>query len=192
MPYGCLSAVPDVITEVHRVLTSPNLRTKRVLDCGAGSGIYGAMIRNWIDRGHPSNHHTYIMAIEGFSDYTNQPNYSHYNCIHRMTIQEWLKWDATKRDRFEVILLLDVLEHFEKPEGLEVLEGLQSRLAPGGALIVATPSVDIPQGAIWGNVLETHRALWTAEELEALGFRILEEGKQPNKYGHYNITAVCG
>lgn len=185
MPFGCLSAVPAVITEAHNILSRS--KTPRVLDCGVGSGIYGAMIRNWVDYGYEPNYRTYLMGIEGFPKYKGH-NYNHYNYVHYMKIQDWLKWEVAKNDVFDVILLLDVLEHFDKQEGTWVLEELKKHLVPGGSLIVVTPSIHIEQGAIWGNVLETHKCVWTSEEMDNLGFIIQEDGKEPNDYGHCQVV----
>ena len=180
MAFGCLSAVATVVTEAHRVLVkSP---TPRALDCGMGSGFYGAATRTW----HPSN--TYLMGIEGFAQ-NKGPNYAHYNHVHFMTIQKWLAWDASHNDRFDVIYLLDVLEHFSKEEGKEVLTGLKSRLSPGGSLIVVTPSIFFEKGPCGGNALEAHLCLWSAKELEEEGFCVVEDGKEPNLFGHFQVIA---
>jgi len=46
--------------------------------------------------------------------------------------------------RFDLALLLEVIEHLSLPDGLDLLRGIRDRLAPDGALVVSTPNVFCP------------------------------------------------
>jgi predicted SAM-dependent methyltransferase len=72
--------------------------------------------------------------------------------------------------------MTDVIEHFEKLEGLRVLQQCKERLNPNGLLMIVTPGVWIEQGAYMGNELETHRSLWTADDFRNMGFVVLKDG----------------
>lgn len=179
MPQGAFSLVAPIVNDWQ------GRSLQAFLDCGVGFGVYGAVIRQWVDGGYWPGKRAYICGIEGFAEYRN-PAWELYDYMHAgMTIQEWLA--AGFSDRYDVILLLDVLEHFEKDEGADVLTGLKRHLNPGGVLYVGTPQIHIEQGAAYGNKLEIHRSLWTHKELEAIGFTTIQSGTKADKWGHRMI-----
>ncbi|MFO0906452.1 MAG: hypothetical protein U0939_25835, partial [Pirellulales bacterium] len=96
-----------------------------------------------------------------------------YDEVVESSIERFLETNA---DLWDAILLLDVLEHFEHTQGKAILSVLRSRLSPGGRLFVGTPAVWMDQGAAYGNEFERHRSLWTADDLGALGFELLNDG----------------
>lgn len=63
--------------------------------------------------------------------------------------------------RFDLVLLLDVIEHLDQP--VESLRLARSLLAPGGTLLVTVPALP----ALWTahDVLNHHRRRYTAQEL---------------------------
>lgn len=81
----------------------------------------------------------------------------------------------TERPNVDTVVLLDVIEHMEKPEGMRVLH-----LAQGVArqVVVFTPLGFIPQtGDAWGlggEHWQEHRSGW--EPVEFKGWIILEDG----------------
>jgi hypothetical protein len=60
--------------------------------------------------------------------------------------------------QYDVVLLADVIEHFEKAEGLHLLRGLLGKATK--AVIVTTPVGFAPQGVVRGNEAERHRSGW--------------------------------
>lgn len=187
MPIGCLSIVPDVMVEVLR---GPR---RRILDLGIGMGFYGAAIRQWCDMGFVEQFETHITGVEAFDRYHN-PAWNLYNVVIHSTIEEFLfpknlalTFSPTK---FDVILLLDVLEHFDCDRGVEVLTKAKTMLLDGGRFIVATPGIFCEQGAVYGNSAEIHRSLWTKEDLEANRFRILCDGVTPDAWGNQMLVGV--
>jgi predicted SAM-dependent methyltransferase len=81
------------------------------------------------------------------------------------------------------MIMSDVIEHFEKQEGLKQLRRAANHLTPGGLLMLSTPAVFCKQGSVHGNELETHRSLWAPEDLTQLGFEIVWDGS-PDVYRH--------
>ncbi len=171
MPIGSFAILPDVVSELVRK------NPRRVLDVGIGFGIYGAAIREWLDSGYGRK--TFIEGVEAFSGYEN-PNWQHYD---RVIIDDVMKvfFDGL----YDAILLLDVIEHFGKEEGEELIRRMKSILFIGGILLVGTPAIFCPQDAVYGNEYERHRSLWTKEDFE--GFEILRDGS-PDKYGAMLLT----
>jgi phospholipid N-methyltransferase len=165
MPIGSFSTFRDVMRII--LMDSP----KTVLDLGIGHGINGAGIRNWLDAG-VQPYKTRIEGVEGHKPYRS-PLWDCYDQVHELTIQTFFAADSRAWD---MILITDVIEHFTKETGLLILEQCKDRLVLGGKLIVVTPGVWIEQGAAYGNELETHRSLWTAENFSSNGFFIAKDG----------------
>jgi 2-polyprenyl-3-methyl-5-hydroxy-6-metoxy-1,4-benzoquinol methylase len=113
---------------------------------------------------------------------------------------------AFKRDAMEVlsdrgrtyglISSLDFIEHLSRDDALRFVALCHERLAPGGVLILRTPSADGPFGAhdAWNDL--THQWAMTSGVLEAIlemsGFRrvaILDERPQP--YNLVNAVRVA-
>jgi len=76
---------------------------------------------------------------------------------------------------FDLVLMLDIIEHLEKDESLALLETAE-RLAKV-AVIIETPEGYVPQNIdIWGHGgdhFQTHRCGWEKAELEAMGYRVV-------------------
>lgn len=65
---------------------------------------------------------------------------------------------------YDLIIVGDVLEHFEKERGIWLLEACLKQCR---SLLLNVPiGPDWPQGAEYGNEYETHRSVWTEEELD--------------------------
>ncbi|MFO0821026.1 MAG: hypothetical protein U1A77_23980, partial [Pirellulales bacterium] len=110
-----------------------------------------------------------------------------YDEVIPITIERFLESNA---DAWDAILLLDVLEHFEHTQGEAILRVLRSKLSAGGRLIVGTPAVWMAQGAAYGNALEQHRSLWTADDLGALGFELFDDGTT-DRFGNQMLLGLA-
>lgn len=177
MPIGSSSVVPYVVSELIA------RRPRTVLDLGCGFGWAAAAIRQWLDQG-VQPWRTRIEAVESFAAYKN-PAWSLYDAVYNWNLLDWV---AHNRRDWDAILLLDVLEHFDHAEGESLLTKLRCSLTPSGVLLVATPAIWHPQGAVHGNEHETHRSLWTADELRALGFAVLWDGEL-DRWGQQMLVA---
>lgn len=177
MPIGCYSLVPHVA--FHLAVERP----ARVLDLGVGFGLYGAVVRQWADLGvWPGR--TWLVGVEGFAGYRS-PAWDLYNLIVVDSIENYL---ARAAETFDCILLNDVIEHFDKPAGLAVMNRARQLLAPGGSLFVGTPAWFFPQEAVYGNELERHRSAWSAADFSSLGFELLSDGL-PDRWGNQMLLA---
>jgi hypothetical protein len=104
------------------------------------------------------------VGVEGFSRYRN-PAWELYDEIK---IEDFsIHYESFKG--FDLVLLLDSLEHVDKTVGLKLLSTLRSN---NKVVIVCVPEVFHPQEAAYGNEFERHRAAWTAEEMAGLGGRV--------------------
>jgi 2-polyprenyl-3-methyl-5-hydroxy-6-metoxy-1,4-benzoquinol methylase len=165
MPIGSLSELPIVVIQ----LLTP--RANSVLDLGIGMGMYGAAVRQWLDLGYEgSGYKTLIHGVEGFEKYRN-PCWQLYD---EVTIDDVIDYIPTQA--YDAILLNDVIEHFELPDALKVVERMKQHLTQGGKFIVVTPAIDMPQGEVYGNMFERHLSAWTTQMFIDLGFTILNNG----------------
>lgn len=176
-------------------------RPKSVLDVGVGFGLTGALVRQYLDNGVYEDivHHygdnagiedsiyhwsTRLMGVEPFN-YKN-PAWHLYDGIFKMSIQEYLSDNQlTPSPQYDFIIFSDVIEHMEKEEGYEVIEGLIGLLNPGGVLMIGTPGVFVEQGAVHGNEYERHRSLWAWNEFPP-GFEVIMNG-EPDEWKHRMI-----
>ncbi len=66
------------------------------------------------------------------------------------------------QESFDVVFLLEVIEHLEFKEGTRVLRRVHDLLREGGRLIITTPNIFNP-GRFWRDV--THKAAYCYDEL---------------------------
>ena len=177
MPIGCYALVPEITARLRE------RQPQRILDVGIGFGMYAAVVRQWLDLG-VAPWRRYLVGVEAWGGYRN-PLWDLYNLVIVDTVQGYLD---KRPEQFDCILLLDILEHFDKPEGAAVLRQLQTIVSPGGMLLVATPAIFCEQGAEYGNEFERHRALWTPAELAEFGFCMLRDGA-PDRFGMQMLLA---
>jgi len=170
MPVGSLSVYPELVRLV--LLNNP----KRILDLGIGNGMNGAGIRNWY------GWECELIGVEGFEQYCNGM-WDVYSKVFVMNIEDYV----LKDEKFDFILMTDVIEHFNKIDGYGLIEKLKKMLNPKGCLIISTPAIWIEQGTFMGNVLETHRSLWSSDDFTDLGMTVI--GTDPCNYGHKMLIA---
>lgn len=74
---------------------------------------------------------------------------------------------------FDLVLLLDIVEHVEKKEALQLIAAAE-KLARV-AVVIETPNGFIPQNidiqGHGGHEWQTHRCGWTPEELQGMGYK---------------------
>lgn len=102
-----------------------------------------------------------LVGVEGFPS-VRTPAWDFYSEIR---IEDFSK-NIEAYTGFDLVLMIDSLEHLDKEVGLAALSSLRRN---NKAVIVSVPEGYAPQGASCGNEFERHRATWTAAELEQLG-----------------------
>jgi cyclopropane fatty-acyl-phospholipid synthase-like methyltransferase len=87
----------------------------------------------------------------------------------RVTFGDVRDFLAARPDqRFDRIVLLDVLEHFPPEEGARLLGGLKTRLCPGGRVLVKVPNAASPWGLNFQHGDLTHMTAYNALSLRQL------------------------
>lgn len=152
MPTSFLDLVPYVVQWIK------DKDPKSVLDVGAGYGKYGHLIREYVDV-YPWS--IYLEAVEGFDAYSDRMGCNAYDFYNHTTFEKY------KPSRmFDMLLMIDIIEHYEKPQGHQALA---KALSMSDVILVSTPSHPAEQGAEYGNELERHKSQWTHDDFSQSG-----------------------
>lgn len=156
-----------------------------VLDLGVGMGMNGAAVRNWLDLGtkqaNGGKWRVKLDGVEAFSKYKN-PAWQLYDKVYEVDIRKFIEMNVS----YDLVIMTDVIEHFDKAEGLAILQRLKEIC--NKAVMVSTPAIWIEQGDAYGNVFETHRSLWTVQDFRQAGYGIVMDGTV-DQFGHMMILA---
>lgn len=174
MPISDYSQISPILFQVVK------MNPKSILDIGCGLGIYGALCRaylegdNLYDRANltwnkKENWKTKIDCIEGFQKYITDLHIFIYNEIFISDAKKIV--DSFANKTYDLVLAIDIIEHFKKVDGISFIKTLQ-RI--GKNVIIATPSQFVEQ-VVPENPLENHISFWKKEELQSLGFDILQD-----------------
>lgn len=145
-----------VIFDQHVAQLIERMKPATVLDIGPGAGKYGLMIQGLRARG---------LAVENLSAVEIDPSY-----IDRFELAKIYDvvqlGDATALPdvgadaKWDLVILGDVLEHFRKSRGSDLLEYLYYRTR----YIVAVVPIDYIQGSWDGHQAEAHISTWYAPD----------------------------
>lgn len=128
--------------EKYRPLLRASRRDAPILELGCGSG---QML--WYLRRLGFNNAT---GVDISKDQIELAQAKGFNAIHADAIA-FLK---EHKDDYEVIIAIDMIEHFKKDELFELLQLIHDALKPGGILILQTPNGDglMPNYVIYGDL----------------------------------------
>jgi hypothetical protein len=155
MPVSDLHHISDVLHVVEQA------RPSRVLDVGVGFGKWGMLCREVLDvtygRLQREEWQATIDGVEVFESYRN-PLWAGYDRVEIGDVRELLP----RLGRYDLVVICDVIEHFDKEEGLALLRRL---LEHAELVILTSPRGFIPQGSEFGNEHERHRSGWDEGDL---------------------------
>jgi hypothetical protein len=177
---------PRYLTKVCQTII--NLQPKSILDLGIGLGKWGHLSREYTDiwRGLLTQQEwqTYIEGIEIWDEY-NMPTYGMYNNILMGSIESFLPRLDPKGETFDLVIMVDVLEHFEKSAGLEIL----TKIVQSGKKALISYA-NCFQGEWHGNPHEEHKSSWTAS-VDFTGFTYeVIESVPDESWGLYLFTDI--
>jgi len=148
-----------IINIFSDLVKSQGLKDIDVLDLGIGYGNFGKFIKNKV----PAN--IKFTGVEVWEKYRNK-NWEYYDKIIINDVRDYIKGEKKK---FDVVLFIDILEHFNQSDGIKILKRLKDMTRK--ILILSTPVTDYPQGPEKGNPHQEHKYFWSEKELTELGFR---------------------
>ena len=153
--YFQLNEIVDLIS-----LTDPG----KLLDIGVGFGKYGFLAREylelWKDGGEYQKWERQIDGIEAFEPYITPAHKFIYNHIfigNALDILPGLK------DKYDLILMIDVFEHFTCQDGLKLLRECMQK---GRNVLISVPVVMSAQEAVYGNDYEIHKYGWKKKDFK--------------------------
>lgn len=139
------------------------INPKSILDIGIGFGRWGILCREFLevwDEGNYSNvWNRKIDGVEIFRDYIKEYHYKFYNNIYLYNAYDFL---LNLKDRYELMICGDVIEHFEKKVGEKIIDVC---LEKSNFVLI-----NIPIGAYWEqgqtneNPNEEHKSIWNTED----------------------------
>lgn len=80
-------------------------------------------------------------------------------------------WDFLNKENqtvYSTIFGLDILEHFNKNELVDLLPRIKQKLLPGGKLILRTPNMDAPFASVFAYGDFTHESLFNSSSARQL------------------------
>lgn len=179
MPFSQSSQISAIVEFIER--ESP----KSLLDIGTGMGQYGFLARTNLEhinlfevdgalarRREKDEWKIIIDGIEVFEKYITPVHDYAYNNIY---IGDAISLLPNIGKEYEMVIAIDILEHFDKDRGLEFIELLKT--VSSRAILISTPKEFIAQ-EVEANPYENHRSLWSLEELQSLGFQHVLENEE--------------
>jgi len=145
-----------------------------ILDLGCGNG---GKPMQFINR----NKQFYTVGVDGYAPYIER---CHRESSHNEIILSDIRDIPYDDSSFDVVLLLGILEHFNKSEGIQLLkraEGIARK-----QVLILTDIGEYEHEVLDGNVLQVHKYIWSAEELKEFGFKVWGLGI-PHWYGRTGV-----
>ena len=138
-----------------------------VFDLGCGSG---SLIKALSNEGF-----TNILGMDLSEE---QVNLAHSLGVDTVKKGNGLDYLGNCEKQYDVILGMDIIEHFTKEELVELLQKIKHALKPNGFAIFRTPNLDSPMATVFANGDFTHENYMNASSaqqvLMAVGFLSVE------------------
>lgn len=128
----------------------------KVLDYGCG---FGALVYYLLDKG---------FEAEGVDASSDQVGVCLKNGlpVSEVTIETFSRWAEEKSDTYDIIFLMDVLEHVPADEQIKFMQALVGTLKKGGTMYVKVPNANSPLASRWRYIDWTHTSAFTECSLE--------------------------
>jgi len=160
MPSSHLYQINEIVELI--VLSKP----KKLLDIGVGFGKFGFLSREYLELWDgEENYEKWTHTIDGIEAF---PKY--LTPVHKYIYNKIYTGDALKiipgiKKKYDLILLIDVLEHFTKKDGTKLLKEC---LKITNNILISTPLDIGDQEDCFDNPYEIHKYQWTKEDLSII------------------------
>jgi len=134
----------------------PKNKESRILDIGCGSGRF----LNFLKLSGYEN-------IEGV-DISQEQIELAKNITNKVYAEDCMEFLKSHENSYDLIVGIDIIEHFNKSEAVEILNLCYKSLKPDGGLIMQTPNAESPFGLAvrYGDI--THEVIFTPESISGL------------------------
>jgi hypothetical protein len=143
---------------------------KSILDVGVGFGKWGVLIREYFDlRPHKKKgFEEWSIQLDGIEVHEQYITPVHKYIYNNILIGEALKLLSAGNLYYELIIALDIVEHFTKKDGLEFIKLCRNR---GDTVLINTPNIYFPIEKEFFNDYMQHKSGWDADDFITLGAR---------------------
>lgn len=155
MPIGALGFIWLVIKRLIEA------KAQSVLDVGCATGRFGMIARDYmeciVNKTHPckrSEWKTRIEGVEVFEPYLSLVSHYVYDKIYVADAREFFKDPANEDKKWDVIVMLDVIEHLPEADARALLERMVKHASK--YVVIGGPYGRHPQDACWGNEHDAH------------------------------------
>lgn len=153
MPTSDFANIEPIMSEVHR------LQPERMIELGVGFGKYGVLCRETLDgiygRCREDQWTRKIYGVEIFEAYRNPA----WECYDGVQIADF---STEEISGFDLVLMVDSLEHLEPERGSEFLAHLVEN---NRRVIISVPNGPMPQDEpVFGNPHERHLTTYYGRE----------------------------
>lgn len=156
----------------------PEKKKIKILEIGFGTGYF---IKYLLDKGY--NQIDGIEISPEVTEFVKKKIYNNVECVADTEI-----YLAGKPGQYDLIVMLDVLEHVQKDQVFSFLKQIKSALKKEGAVVARVPNGANPFNAQIFNDDFTHEFFYTAESLKQV-FKISGfDNIVVNKWREENIT----
>lgn len=166
MPSSRFDSIPFVLDLVTQ------WRPRSILDIGVGFGKWGTLFREYLDIWRTDLPYTQkvtrIVGVEAFKEYEN-PVWKAYDKVIVGDVSDDRVKAELEEEKFGLLFLGDVIEHFDKEKGKELLKTLNY-----DKIIIVTPLHVSQQGAVYDNRFEIHKSSWKWQDLPGLQLHLIK------------------
>jgi hypothetical protein len=159
MPVSLPRHLPGTVEVLWR------LRPKSILEIGPGFGLYGVLARQylevWCAPVPYGERFVTLDCVEIHEPYITDLHRSVYDNIAIGSGLDVVR--AAPSGCYDLVLILDVLEHFSREEGAELIA--ECRRVSRNTL-VNVPYPPGPQGTVFGNEHEAHVSAWDVPDFD--------------------------
>lgn len=156
----------------------PRDKKARLLDIGVGRGEMLSCMGNW-----------------GYSNYLGVDiSPSTVRLCKKLglpceLVENTAGWLDRQSEKFALVTLLDVLEHFEKKDVIPFLKSLKASLAPGGIIIIQVPNLQARDAQLHHYNDITHEFGYTEHSLKQV---VLISGLKVREFGGFEQFVFGG
>ena len=141
----------------------PSNKDAKIVDLGCG---FGTFVKPAMDAGY-----THVAGYDISQEQVDVAHSLGLKNVHHSSIADYF----AKGEKVDVIVGLDIIEHFTKDELVEFLVNVKKCLNPGGKAIFRTPNMDAPQTSVYAYGDISHEVFLNKSSAlqvtKAVGFR---------------------